>query len=529
MRRRSPSRFFPVEAEQLLQAGDVVNATELCKYGLVYFPENISGYAVLAQAYLMLEQPERAMNVLENGYRRTGAEGLRGFSDRIREVSEGETEEKIADEENVGERSAEEMPDSILSSSEIPLDETEEMSESSEEDLSTEDVPSPEVIVAPSFPDSSSGETVSEIEEGEADLEAQPTEEAPPSETPSVLSLSEDEVLTERRGEFRFVLLDESEEEVDGEEPIEQIMEEEEEVTEEDPSSDFAFFISIDPKIEEGEWEVETREDPVALREEERASDVEGIAERVQEESPETPVSVTEERLEVTGSVAEDEPDVVGEPESVGSAVVEPEMREEPVREVVNEKQESASLSIHSGSSISRLRSSNLRLIPGLEFAPLRRDEPKLRITPLVRPAAADPEPPLPQPDIQSDLPASSQEKSGTDIPLPPPSEFSEPLPDESPANTPLTPLEELARRLETARIPVIAEEERVEMGSPAFEPSIVSDTFANILAQQGAYHEAIKAYQMLARMKPERRAEYEQKIEEMRWKLTSIVGKDEG
>lgn len=90
-----------------------------------------------------------------------------------------------------------------------------------------------------------------------------------------------------------------------------------------------------------------------------------------------------------------------------------------------------------------------------------------------------------------------------------------------------MTPLEELARRLETARIPIV-EGEEPESESPAFEPSIVSDTFAGILAQQGAYRQAIKAYQMLARLKPERRGEYEKKIEEMRWKMTSVVREEE-
>ena len=66
-----------------------------------------------------------------------------------------------------------------------------------------------------------------------------------------------------------------------------------------------------------------------------------------------------------------------------------------------------------------------------------------------------------------------------------------------------LTPLEELARRLEKARIPVIEEAEPRH----AFEPSIVSDTFASILVAQGAYAEALKAYQTLARTKPERTA----------------------
>ena len=54
----------------------------------------------------------------------------------------------------------------------------------------------------------------------------------------------------------------------------------------------------------------------------------------------------------------------------------------------------------------------------------------------------------------------------------------------------------------------------------PVFEPSIVSDTLANILVTQGAFAEAMKAFQTLARTKPERFDYYQQKIHEMKWRI---------
>jgi hypothetical protein len=79
-----------------------------------------------------------------------------------------------------------------------------------------------------------------------------------------------------------------------------------------------------------------------------------------------------------------------------------------------------------------------------------------------------------------------------------------------------LTPLEELARRLEHARIPVIEEDE----APSAYESSIVSETLANILVAQGKYAEALKAFQTLARMKPERYDYLQGRIVEMKWRL---------
>ena len=78
-----------------------------------------------------------------------------------------------------------------------------------------------------------------------------------------------------------------------------------------------------------------------------------------------------------------------------------------------------------------------------------------------------------------------------------------------------LSALEELAQRLEKARIPAIEEEKTIS--KPSFMPSIVTETMANIYIQQGAFSQAIKAYQVLARNQPERLEHFEAIIADLR------------
>jgi len=78
-----------------------------------------------------------------------------------------------------------------------------------------------------------------------------------------------------------------------------------------------------------------------------------------------------------------------------------------------------------------------------------------------------------------------------------------------------LTALEELAKRLEHAKIPVIEEDKTLP--SPSFMPSVVTETMADIYEQQGAYAQAIKAYQVLARNNPEKLEYFESKIAQLR------------
>ena len=94
-----------------------------------------------------------------------------------------------------------------------------------------------------------------------------------------------------------------------------------------------------------------------------------------------------------------------------------------------------------------------------------------------------------------------------------PKQEITIPLSEET--SNALSALEQLAQRLEHARIPAIVEEKTIS--SPSFMPSVVTETMANIYVQQGAYSQAIKAYQVLARNNPERLDYFEAIIADLR------------
>jgi len=151
------------------------------------------------------------------------------------------------------------------------------------------------------------------------------------------------------------------------------------------------------------------------------------------------------------------------------------------------------------GEATVRLRSTLVRLIPGLEFAPLR-SEPSAGSAYRGLP----PPPPFP-----AELEAILREAERT----PPPE--------------PLTPLEELARRLEHARIPAPERAEPAQPEAPVPEepmPSaelpIVTETMARIYEQQGAYELALRIYEELARRYPERRAAYDHAQARLRERL---------
>jgi hypothetical protein len=123
-------------------------------------------------------------------------------------------------------------------------------------------------------------------------------------------------------------------------------------------------------------------------------------------------------------------------------------------------------------------------------------------------------------------VPMTGEDRPGDTHAEAPTAEALSARPEESPLEQPpadgagdqnesATELERLARRLEGARIPPVAEAHG--RGIHVFEPSIVSDTLAEILVAQGAFGEALKAYQTLARMRPDRVEYYEDQIASMR------------
>ncbi len=160
------------------------------------------------------------------------------------------------------------------------------------------------------------------------------------------------------------------------------------------------------------------------------------------------------------------------------------------------------------------VRSSNIRLIPGLEFAPLRIETTRPMDVatveyPPFRPIRGSQRQqhrtraavPLTPTDLENDLRARAVEPT-------------EPSPQK-------TSLELLAERLEQVRIKSPGTDTTSAPPAPSStdsdEPTVVSETMAAIYEQQGAIEQAIKAYTVLARLHPERRAAFEEKIAQLR------------
>lgn len=121
-------------------------------------------------------------------------------------------------------------------------------------------------------------------------------------------------------------------------------------------------------------------------------------------------------------------------------------------------------------------------------------------------------------------LPGFEAPKHDDEVPL------SEPEPEEQVAPT-ATGLDfaALARRLESARIPTLPEDESVMEGAVEHEPPPetvdlgarpVTETLISIYEQQGRYREAIDAWHRLAERHPDRREEFEARIRALESKL---------
>lgn len=141
------------------------------------------------------------------------------------------------------------------------------------------------------------------------------------------------------------------------------------------------------------------------------------------------------------------------------------------------------------GEATVHLRSSLVRLIPGLEFAPLHSELLELS-------SHLPPPPPFP---------AEVERAWRQAEVLQPESE--------------LTPLEELAQRLERARIPV-PDEDIPPAEEPPDLPPVATETMARVYEQQGAYELALRVYEELVARHPERRSQYEAAQARLREKL---------
>jgi hypothetical protein len=495
-----PDSLFAIRAQQLLADGDSLQALELCRQGLIYYPDNPTGYVMLAYSYLALGDQDRARNVLIDGFRRTGARPLRNLHRQLQQPSTVlPTENDLA----IG----------------VPkgFDLAEELGQI------TGDTVAEQLDVAGGL-DLPGGLDLT----GVLDTLMQ--------STPSIDDLVEHEEIVEDIGDDVVAVEEIEVEEVEIEDvAIEDV------IAEEIALDDVEI---VEAEIVEAEI-VEAEIVEVAIKDA-AIEDVVIVEPHVEDAAAE----------EITVKEIDLDDHLKGVVDGVKDNVKNTPPAKETSRETIG------SLALHVGGQGFRTRSSNLRLIPGLEFAPLRQEETVGRqsIAPLM--SEAMPEPMLPPrthesektedpqtvpmplldgfeltetghlpsrekfPDIRSIsdsiIPMSKEPLSLSDalgrlseagLTIP----FGGLIDDEGKMvieEPKLTPLEKLARQLENARIPAV---EEVSEQHGVFEPSIVSDTFANILVAQKAYAEAMKAFQILARHKPERMEYYQDRIQEMK------------
>lgn len=188
---------------------------------------------------------------------------------------------------------------------------------------------------------------------------------------------------------------------------------------------------------------------------------------------------------------------------------------------------ETAKVEGHTGRT---LRSHNLRLIPGLEYTPLRIESSRKQ----QRHKTNVPEPP-PFPAIRGSRMQQHMMPSFTFSPPPLPDLESSlrnrlgaiPNAEQQEASRKLSPLEELAARLERARIPAVAEIDETPQPIPPptttkskTEGIVVSETMALIYEKQGALDQAVYAYTQLIAEKPEKAEHFRQKIEEIQLRM---------
>lgn len=136
------------------------------------------------------------------------------------------------------------------------------------------------------------------------------------------------------------------------------------------------------------------------------------------------------------------------------------------------------------------IRASSIGLIPGLQFTPMSLRRPARRFS------SELPELPL----------FREFEKQTIVIPGLQDSEIKT-----------KTPLEELAARLEKARVAIVQEETPAVQESTVEIVSTATETVAKIYESQGAFSQAVKVYKQLAQSKPELREKYEIAIERLR------------
>lgn len=445
-----PNSLFVIEAKRYANAGKLTEAAEICRRGLIYFPANLNGYVTLSQIYIAMNSRDRALNVLTDGYKRTGSRELfllfkqierNGKPNVVLINNSNKSSAKLGDKETTS-NSPESPQAENIAASKIDRTNLENYSQKSE-DIKNEK------ITPTSHVDEFVVDKFVEVE---------------------IIRSTKQE--TDLQAKWNMLKGNAAKEDLD---------------------SSAQYKLQDEVLAEGAKHELETD-------------------------------SITDS---INDSKLLEEYNLLN--------VIAKQNKE-------NRNSESNNLKLHVTESGSRLRSSNIRLIPGLEFAPLRyankneqfsnKDEGEVRnrktISNLISNEPTedennifDVETDSTQEDMivaQGVILKESYYESLLNITKEEADEEYEKMLNSNEAERKLSPLEELAKRLENARIPMETEDDTVL--SPAFEPIIITETWADILANQGAYTEALKAYQTLARSKPELFEHFKNKIEDMKSKI---------
>jgi hypothetical protein len=217
---------------------------------------------------------------------------------------------------------------------------------------------------------------------------------------------------------------------------------------------------------------------------------------------------VTSDELQVTSEVTSDELQVTSDEVVVTSD--ELQVTSDELRVTSDERGFFSPLQvIHSmplASDDRTIRSTSVRLIPGLEYTSLRFEGMKMRGVRVIQ-HLVDP-PSFRDFHVQSRR-ASSRGADAATV---------------TPRKRPLS-LEELALRLEKVRMPRSGDvSEPVSAPPPSPSPAaplpVITETLAKIYAAQGSYEMAIEAYRILQQRFPEKAAQFATTIDELRSKL---------
>jgi hypothetical protein len=556
--------LFAVEARRQLAAGEPRRAIETCKMGLARHPDHAAGYVVLAAAYRSAGEPDRARLVLMRGYERTGLDSLRALSETATSES---TDVPVADDtaRQVAAEHADGAQVAIASRDDVAVDRLEEARREAErieaerleaERLEAERIEAARLETARLEAERLEADRL-EVERLEAErVEAEKVEaeriEAQRVEAQRIeAERFEAERVEAERVEAARIEADRLEAERLEAERVETERAETErlERTRIEAERVEAERAHAEPEqpTNEPEHAPEQPATEPSHAPEQPAGEPSHAPEQPASEpahAPEQPASEPSHAPEQPAREPSHAPEQPTTPAPGGGLSVIERRVDRPVdrmpwlqrqRQRTGERTQGSSLALHSGKSAHRLTSANLRLIPGLEFAPLRAEDQgrRMMIAPIMedplpeweprrRTTSVENAPPLPEypatassraaivsADVVSPVlePMSVEETAIAPVHVP----VDEPAPDTS-------AIDELARRLEGARIAPVGE--TVASKRHVFEPSIVSDTLADILVAQGAYGEAMKAYMTLARMRPAQLKYYEERIAEMKRRI---------